>query len=96
MKPKDKTKTKTKGYMNDPANQSWDEVVRFSVGLSTKDEINNRIVIDIDGQTVVKNNINENNDWSQLMNYVWGNYQDQITHFLSKTGGLTETLASGN
>ena len=87
MKPRDPAQSGKKGYTSDPQNQKWDEIIRFSIGLKSKDEINNRIVIDIDGQVVVKNNINDNSDWSQLMNYFMNNYEQQIVDFMKRTGG---------
>lgn len=85
LKPKDKSKTNVKGYISDPQNQKWDEVVGFSVGLKSKDEINNRIILDIDGQMVVKNTMNDNQDWAQLMDYFIKNYERQLISFMKRT-----------
>jgi hypothetical protein len=85
-KPRDPTKTHIKGYMTDPKNVRYDELVGFSVGLKKRDE-ENQIILDIDGQKVVKNTMNENNDWSQLMNYFMGAYEKQLLDFMKKSGG---------
>ncbi len=85
-KPRDPTKTHIKGYMTDPKNVRYDELVGFSVGLKNKD-YDNQIILDIDGQKVVKNTMNENNDWSQLMNYFMGAYEKQLLDFMKKSGG---------
>lgn len=85
-KPRDPTKTHIKGYMADPKNVRYDELVGFSVGLKKRDE-ENQIILDIDGQKVVKNTMNENNDWSQLMNYFMGAYEKQLLDFMKKSGG---------
>ena len=91
-KPRDPTKTHIKGYMTNPENVRYDEVVGFSVGLKKKDQ-DNQIIIDIDGQKVIKNSMNENNDWSQLMNYFLGAYEKQLLDFMRKTGGIaTESV----
>lgn len=87
-KPRDPSKTHIKGYMTDPANVRYDELVGFSVGLKNKD-YDNQIIIDIDGQKVVKNTMNENNDWSQLMNYFMGAYEKQLLDFMKRSGGTT-------
>lgn len=87
QKPRDPTKTHIKGYVADPANMRWDEVVGFSVGLKKRDERDSRIVIDIDGQTVVKNNISDNTNWAQLMDYFMKAYEQQIVDFMRRTGG---------
>jgi hypothetical protein len=91
-KPRDPTKTHIKGYMTDPKNVRYDEVVGFSVGLKNKDQ-DNQIIIDIDGQTVVKNSMNDNSDWSQLMNYFMGAYEKQLLDFMRRTGGTTPPVA---
>jgi hypothetical protein len=88
-KPRDPHKTHIKGYMADPNNVRYDESVGFSVGLKKKDWDNN-IIIDIDGQKVVKNSINENGDWTQLMGYFLKNYEKQLLNFLERTGGSVD------
>lgn len=89
MKPKDPSKTHLKGYMSDPNNVRYDEVVGFSVGLKNKDE-RNHIIIDIDGQKVVKNSMNENTNWAQLMDYFMQAYEKQLLNFLKTTGGTPD------
>lgn len=92
-KPREPNKTHIKGYMTDPANIRYDEVVGFTVGLKKKDYDNN-IILDIDGQKVIKNTMNENNDWSQLMNYFMGAYERQLLDFMRRTGGVAEPADS--
>lgn len=86
-KPRDPSKTHVKGYMSNPENVRYDEIVGFSVGLKSKDELAARIILDIDGQRVVKNAMNDNDDWTALMSYFMENYEQQIMDFLRKTGG---------
>lgn len=86
-KPRDPSKTHIKGYMSNPENVRYDEIVGFSVGLKSKDELAARIILDIDGQRVVKNAMNDNDDWTALMSYFMENYEQQIMDFLRKTGG---------
>lgn len=86
-KPRDPSKTHIKGYMTNPDNIRYDEVVGFSLGLKSKDELAARIILDIDGQKVVKNAMNENTNWAQLMDYFMKNYEQQIMDFLRSTGG---------
>lgn len=90
-RPRDPTKTHIKGYMTNPTNVRYDEVVGFSVGLKNKD-YDNQIIIDIDGQTVIKNSMNDNNDWSQLMNYFMGAYEKQLLDFMRRTSGPTPKI----
>lgn len=91
QKPRDPSKTHIKGYVKDPANMRWDEAVVFSVGLKNKDEERSQIIIDIDGQTVLKNTMSDNKDWTQLMNYFLGAYEKQLLDFMRKTGGTLKT-----
>lgn len=90
-KPRDPSKTHIKGYINDPNNLRYDEVVAFSVGLKNKD-YDNSVIIDIDGQKVIKNSINDKADWSQLMDYYLKNYEKQLLNFLKQTGGATSEV----
>ena len=90
-KPKDPSKSHIKGYMTNPDNVRYDEAVGFSVGLKTRD-YNNNIIIDIDGQKVVKNTMNENSDWAQLMDYFLRNYEKELLKFLAQTGGITDPV----
>lgn len=92
-KPREPNKTHIKGYMTDPNNVRYDEVVGFSVGLKKRDE-ENQIILDIDGQKVVKNSMNDNSDWSQLMNYFMNAYEKQLLSFMQRTGGVVETTDS--
>jgi hypothetical protein len=89
QRPRDPKKTHIKGYIKDPANMQWDEIVGFSVGLKSKDQLNSRIVIDIDGQKIIKNTVNDNDNWAQLMDYYLKNYKDQVVEFLQRTGGVS-------
>ena len=89
QKPRDKSKTHLKGYMSDPANLQWDEIVGFSLGLKNRDKQEAWIIVDIDGQRVVKNRTSDNTDWAQVMDYFLKNYGQQVTDFLKKTGGFT-------
>lgn len=91
-KPRDPNKTHIKGYMSDPKNVRYDEVVGFSVGLKNRDQ-DNQIIIDIDGQKVIKNSMNDNADWSQLMDYFLKAYEKQLLDFMRKTGGTTPQVA---
>lgn len=87
MKPRDPHMTSVKGYLNDPKNQKFDEIVGFSVGLKPKDLANNQIILDIDGQTVVKNLISKEADWVQLINYFMQAYEADLMNFMRRTGG---------
>lgn len=86
-KPREPNKTHIKGYMSDPNNVRYDEAVGFSVGLKKKDYDNN-IILDIDGQKVIKNTMNENSNWAQLMDYFLSAYEKQLLDFLKRTGGV--------
>ena len=69
----------------------WDEIVGFSVGLKRKDELNSRIIIDIDGQKIIKNTVSNSNNWAQLMDYYLKNYEQQVVDFLKRTNRSTTT-----
>ena len=88
QKPRDPKKTHLKGYMSDPANLRWDEIIGFSVGLKHRDERESWVILDIDGQKVIKNRTSDNTNWAQLMDYYLKNYGQQVVDFLKKTGGM--------
>lgn len=88
-KPRDPTKTHIKGYMADPNNVRYDESVGFSVGLKKRD-YNNNIILDIDGQKVIKNSMNNSDDWTHMMDYFLRNYEKQLMDFLKRTGGVAD------
>lgn len=69
----------------------WDEIVGFSVGLKRKDELNSRIIIDIDGQKIIKNTVSNSDNWAQLMDYYLKNYEQQVVDFLKRTNRSTTT-----
>lgn len=87
QKPRDPKKTHLKGYLSNPANLQWDEVVGFSLGLKHRDEREAWVILDIDGQKVVKNRTSDSTDWAQLMDYFMKNYSQQIIDFMRRTGG---------
>ena len=87
MKPRDPRMTSIKGYLNDPKNQKYDEIVGFSVGLKPKDLTNSQIILDIDGQTVVKNSMSDNDNWAQLMDYFLKAYEADLMNFMRRTSG---------
>lgn len=87
-KPRDPNKTHIKGYMSNKDNVRYDEIVGFTVGLKKRDYDNN-IIVDIDGQKIIKNSINEDADWAQIMNYFMTNYEKQLLSFMQKTGGVS-------
>lgn len=86
MKPRDPSMTHVKGYLNDKKNQKFDEIVGFSVGLRGKDLQESSIILDLDGQKVVKNTISDG-DWVQLVNYFMQAYEKELISFMKKTGG---------
>ena len=87
QKPRDPKKTHLKGYMSNPANLRWDEIIGFSVGLKHRDEREAWVILDIDAQKVIKNRTSDNINWAQLMDYYLKNYGQQVLDFLKKTGG---------
>ena len=91
QRPRDPSKTHLKGYIKDPNNMKWDEIVGFSVGLKRKDELNSRIIIDIDGQKIIKNTVSDSDNWAQLMDYYLKNYEQQVVDFLKRTDRSTTT-----
>ena len=87
IKPRDPHMTHVKGYLNDPKNQKFDEIVGFSVGIKPRDIQNSDIVLDIDGQQIVKNRMTKDAEWVQLIDYFMQAYEADFLNFMRRTGG---------
>lgn len=87
-RPKDPSKTKIKGYMKDPANIVYDEVVAFAVGLKSRDLNESGVVLNLTGRTVVKNRFNSAATFDDVVKYfceAYPEYMDKVGFTLEET-----------
>lgn len=78
-------RTHEKGYWSNPDNIQWDEHVEFTFGLKSRDEQRFAIILDLDGQTVVKNRMSQSDDFDALFDYFYKSYETQIKDYIRKT-----------
>ena len=87
-------KTSQKGYWSNPENIRWDEVVEFSVGLRSRDQTRYNVIIDLDGQVVVKNSISGEKDFDLLFGYFREHYAAQIDSYLKRTNHVVSVQSA--
>lgn len=80
-KPKNPTMTHFPGYISDPENLSYDEVVGFTVGLRDKDVIKSNVILNISEGIVVRNTFNSGKSYSELFDYFNEAYPEYMKHF---------------
>lgn len=82
-RPKDPKKTKIAGYMKDPANFDYDESINITRGLKTRDELNAKVILNLNEKAVVKNTFNENKDFPTLLAHYQEGYPKYINPLLA-------------
>ena len=78
-------RTHEKGYWSNPENTQWDELVEFRFGLKSQDRAKYSIIMDLDRGVVIKNSMNEEQDFDVLYGYYREHYRDQIDRYLKQT-----------
>jgi hypothetical protein len=76
-RPKDKSKTIRKGYINDDNNVSYDESVTLSRGLKDRD-LKAAIILNLTQKTVHKCRFDDANNWEKLAAYYAKAYPQYI------------------
>ncbi|CAB4130325.1 hypothetical protein UFOVP116_382 [uncultured Caudovirales phage] len=90
MKPRDTSQTKVSGYMQDPANVTYDEMVEISKSLRDADRIKNNVILNLTTKQVVKNSFNATATFDEMIKY----YCDAYPSYLAQLGfTLEETNA---
>ena len=81
-------RTHEKGYWSNPENTQWDELVEFSFGLKSRDRQKYSIIMDLDEQSVLKNSMSGEKNFTVLFNYYREHYSSQIASYLKRTDHL--------
>ena len=76
-KPKDPKQTSVKGYISNPDNIRWDEMVHVCRGLRKKDQ-RSQVILDLTNLVVVKNSIKPDVEFKALFDHFLRGYQDYI------------------
>ena len=87
-------KTHQKGYWSNPDNIQWDELIEFSYGLKSRDELRYSIIMDLDNLVVVKNNMSGERDFAKLFGYFNEHYSSQIIDYLKRTNHLVSVQSA--
>ena len=86
--PRDPHRTSEKGYILDQDNFRWDEAVNFVIKPSSRDILENNVVLDIFGQQMVKCNVADmvGTDFDQVFAYFYKNYQSYFDRMFTAVG----------
>lgn len=84
--PKDPSQTKIAGYMKNPDNLQYDEVVYITQGLRDKDT-KNSVVLDLTDEKIVKNIFEVNKTYLELFDYFYSGYTEYINECVAKLHG---------
>jgi len=82
-KPKDPKKTSLKGYMLDPDNIRWDEMVHVCRGLRKKDQ-RSQVILDLTNLVVVKNSIKPDVEFAPLFEHFHKGYANYILQSITE------------
>ena len=85
-KPRNPKMTRVPGYMKDPANIAWDEVVVLTLGLKNKDLLESKVILNISEQKVVKDSFNTDKTFDELFEYFYTADPNQIRDGLRRLG----------
>ncbi len=77
--PKDPSKTKIAGYITNPENVVYDELVYVRKGLRDKDT-KNSVILDLTDEKIVKNIFNVDKTYSELFEYFYSGYTEYINN----------------
>lgn len=74
MRPRGRTQTQNKGWMDNQANIAYDEKVGVTRTLKKADISMAKVILDLSKKTVVRNGWNNNHDFDQLFEYFHKGY----------------------
>lgn len=87
-KPRDPTQTGVAGYMTDPANIVYDEMVEITRGLKDADRMRCNVVLDLTAKQVIKNRFNTDATFDEMVKY----YCESYPSYLAELGFTMEEV----
>ena len=87
-KPRDPAQTKIAGYMQNPANITYDESVEITKGLKDSDRASSQVVLNLRTHAVVKNTFNASATFDEMIKY----YCDAYPSYLEQLGFTLEEI----
>ena len=83
LKPNRGVNTSQAGWMNNPANVSYDEQVEVTRGLK-KNSINAKVILNLSTKTVEKNNWSHNTPFNEYFKHFFKGYHQYITAVMTQ------------
>jgi len=84
MKPRNRVRTQTKGWMEDQSNISYDERVAVTRKLKSSDLSTAKIILDLSNKSVVRNGWNNGKDFDTLFEYYHEGYPQYTTTVMNQ------------
>jgi len=85
IKPKDPSKTGTKGYMKDPANHRYDERIEFTRGLNPKDSQYAGVILNLNKKTVISNRYGAlDGNFDKMFKYFLEGYPEYVIQVMAQ------------
>lgn len=89
LKPRDPAMTKVRGYMSNPENVYYDEMVNITRGLKDRIRSDAKIVLNLSTKSVVKNVWQQDKTWDELFAYFQEGYSEYINTVMSEIDKAT-------
>ena len=84
LKPRDPHMTKVSGYMSNPENVYYDEIVNITKGLKDQIRSNAKVVLNLSQKCVIKNDWHGEKTWNELFEYFKEGYSEYINTVMSE------------
>lgn len=89
LKPRDSAMTKVRGYMSNPENVYYDEMVNITRGLKDRIRSDAKIVLNLSTKCVVKNVWQQEKSWDELFVYFQEGYSEYINTVMTEIDKAT-------
>jgi len=83
MKPRPGVKTNVKGWMNDPANITYDETIEISRGLK-KNSANAKVVLNMSNRSVDRNTWGTERSFDEYFKYFFKGWHQYLTAVMTQ------------
>lgn len=84
MKPRNRVRTQTKGWMEDQNNIAYDEKVAVARNLKSSDLTTAKVILDLTKKVVVRNGWNNGKDFDSLFEYYHEGYPQYTTTVMNQ------------
>lgn len=84
LRPRDPAMTKVPGYMSNPENVYYDEMINITRGLKDADRNSAGVVLNLSKRSIVKNTKQPDMDWDKLFAYFEDGYSEYINTVMAE------------